>query len=421
MSFLGFIIILISVSVLIADPILEKFSANRAIPIDLIKDNRKWILVLTILLGILLMINPFVYNADGERTYVQDPWLKTEKVIFEPGYTWGGFFHRSTEWPDVMSTVLEDIPIRFDDATQAKADANVRWELPKEEQTMINLHKSYRSPDKLQTRTLEPYSKECLGFASQLMESEVHYSGGQSKLKEDFRDQLLNGQYVLETNTSFVFDSLSNEKVKITNVDLRRDENGRIMTIPSDVQTYGIKAVFAAVPHIDYEPIVDEKLKAKIEQSTKESIAKQALITAQQEALTAKAKGEEMLAQTRAEEEADKLRAVIRAEKEKAVAKEQAEQAKYVADKVEQEGRAKAAANQALVNAGLTPQEAAEWDYKKHVDGMKALSDGIKGASWPSVMQFGVETGVSNPMEAIGVDYMLNVADRLEKQNKKKN
>ena len=418
MSLLGFILLLLSVSILVADPILEKLSAHRTVPIDLIKDNRKWILFITAFIGLLLMFNPFVYNADGERTYVQDPWLKTEKVIFEPGYTWGGFFHRKTEWPDVMSTVLEDIPIRFNDATQAKADANVRWELPKDEQTMINLHKSYRAPDKLQTRTLEPYSKECLGFASQLMESEVHYSGGQSKLKEDFRDQRLNGQYVLETNTSFEFDSLSNERIKITNVDLRRDANGRIMTIPSDVQTYGIKAVFAAVPHIDYEPIVDEKLKAKIEQSTKESIAKQALITAQQEALTAKAKGEEMLAQTRAEEEADKLRAVIQAEKEKAVAKEQAEQAKYVADKVEQEGRAKAAANQALVNAGLTPQEAAEWDYKKHVDGMKALAEGIKGADWPSVMQFGVESGVSNPMEAIGVDYMLNVADRLEKKRK---
>lgn len=416
MSIFGFLILMVSVAILIADPVLERFSASRAIPIDLIKNNRKWILYVTAIIGLLFMFNPFVYNADGERTYVQDPWLKTEKVIFEPGYTWGGFFHRQTDWPDVMSTVLEDVPIRFNDATQADADANVRWELPKDEQTMINLHKSYRSPEMLQSRTLEPYSKECLGFASQLMESEVHYSGGQSKLKEDFRDQLLNGQYVLETNTSFIFDSLSNERVKITDVDLRRDKNGKIITIPSDVQTYGIKAVFAAVPHIDYEPIVDEKLKAKIEQSTKESIAKQALITAQQEALTAKAKGEEMLAQTRAEEEADKLRAVIRAEKEKAVAKEQAEQARYVADKVEQEGRAKAAANQALVNAGLTPQEEAEWDYKKHVDGMRALSDGIKGARWPSVMQFGVESGVSNPMEAIGVDYMLNVAERLEKR-----
>lgn len=418
MTLLGIIIILISVSILIADPILEKLSANREIPIDLIKDNRKWILFITAFMGLLLLFNPFVYNADGERTYVQDPWLKTEKIIFEPGYTWGGFFNRSTEWPDVMSTVLEDVPIRFNDATQGQADANVRWELPKDAQTMVNLHKSYRSPEKLQTRTLEPYSKECLGFASQLMESEVHYSGGQSKLKEDFRNQLLNGQYVLETNTSFEFDTVSNERIKITNVDLRKDEYGQIMTIPSDVQTYGIKAVFAAVPHIDYEPIVDEKLQAKIEQSTKESIAKQALITAQQEALTAKARGEEMLAQTRAEEEADKLRSVIRAEKEKAVAEQQALQAKFVADKVEQEGRAKAAANRALVDAGLTPQQKAEWDYKKHVDGMRALSDGIKGANWPSVMQFGSETGVSNPMEAIGVDYMLNVADRLENKGK---
>jgi len=417
MTFLGFLILLISVGILVADPILEKITAHTKVPIDLIRDNRKWILYITIFIGLILIVNPFVYNSDGERTYVQDPWFKKEKVVFEPGYSWGGFFHRQTEWPDVMTTDLEDIPIRFNDATQAKAYATVRWQLPNSEEDMIALHKAYRSPEKLQSRTLKPYSVECLGFSSQLMESEVHYSGGQSKLKEDFRNQLLNGQYVLETNTSFVFDTISNEKVKITKVDLRKDVNGHIVTIPSDVQEYGIEAKFAAVPQVDYESIVDEKLQAKIEQSTKESIAKQSLITAQQEALTAKARGEEMLAQTRAEEEAAKLKAVIQAEKEKAVAKEQAEQAKYVADKVEQEGRAKAAANQALVNAGLTPQERAEWDYKKHVDGMRALSEGIKGANWPSVMSFGTESGVTNPMEAIGVDYILNVAERVNNKN----
>lgn len=421
MTFLGFMILFLSVTILIADPILEKLSTNWKIPVDLIKTNKRWILYITAVLGVLLMINPFVHNSAGERTYVQDPYVGTEKVIFEPGYHWGGFFCRTQEWPDVMSTVFDSdnvVPIRFNDATQAVAEANVRWELPKDEVSMINLHKSYRSPTALQSRTLEPYSRECLAFAAQLMESETHYSGGQSKMKEDFRDQLLNGQYVLETNTSFKFDSLSNERVKITEVDLRT-ENGMIKRIPTDVQAYGIKAVFAAVPHVDYEPIVDEKLQAKIEQSTLESIAKQALITAEQEALTADAEGRKLIAQTQAKYEAEKRQAVIEAQKAKEVAKEQALQAKFTADKIEQEGRAKAAANRALVDAGLTPLEKATIEKETAIGVASALA-GPDGIQLPSTFigGGGANGQTVDPFTAVGLESLLNITSRMSKPKK---
>jgi hypothetical protein len=411
MTTLGIIIIVISVFILLADPVLEKLTANTKVPIDLIKDNRKWILYITVFLGALLMVNPFVHNSAGERTYVQDPFVGTEKVIFDPGYHWGGFFARTESYPDVMSTEFDkgnQVEIRFNDATQAAATANVRWELPKDEVRMIELHKSYRSSDALQTRTLEPYTRECLGFAAQLMESETHYSGGQSKLKEDFRDQLLNGQYVLETKVEYVMDTVTREKIKITDTNLRRDKNGQAIRIPSDVQEYGIRAVFAAVPHVDYEPIVDQKLQAKIDQSTKESIAKQELITAQQQALTEKAKGEQLIAKTRAEQEAEKLQAVIQAEKEKLVAKENAEKAKYIANKIEEEGRAEAAKNLALVKAGLTPQEKAEWEYKTKVDVARELAK----VNVPQLIVSGGDGG-ANPMDAVGIKFLMEINEKI--------
>ena len=43
-------------------------------------------------------------------------------------------------------------------------------------------------------------------------------------------------------------DSLTREKIKITDTNIRKDANGKALRIPSDVQRYGIKAVFAAVP-----------------------------------------------------------------------------------------------------------------------------------------------------------------------------
>jgi hypothetical protein len=83
---LGILIVVVSIFVLLADPVLEKLTANAKVPIDLIKNNRKWILYLTTLVGFLLIFSPFVHNSAGERTYVQDPFLQTEKVIFSPGY-----------------------------------------------------------------------------------------------------------------------------------------------------------------------------------------------------------------------------------------------------------------------------------------------------------------------------------------------
>jgi len=414
---LGIIILVVAAALWASDYLFEKLSMGK---IDLIK--KPWVIIGVAVFGLLFIINPFIYNSAGERTYIQDPLFGNEKIEFEPGIHWGGVLARTQQWPDVMSTEFDStsrVHIRFNDATQGDAQANVRWELPKDEVAMINLHKSYRKPENLQARTLEPYARECLAFAAQLMESEVHYSGGQSKLKEDFRDQLLNGQYVLSTNVSFIFDTIRNEQIKITNTDIRKNPDGRPLRIPSDVQTYQVKAVFAAVPHVDYEPIVDEKLRAKIEQSTKESIAKQTLITAQQEALTAKARATQLLEETRAQEEADKLKAVIQAEKLKDVAQQEALQAKFVADKVEQEGRAKAVANQALRSAGLTPQEQAEWDYKKHVDGLKAISEGIGKTTWPSVMTFGGGEGQPvNPIEALGIKALVDISNQVAKPTK---
>lgn len=411
MNTLGILIIIISISLIIADPLLEKLSKNWTNQFDLIADNKKWMLYTMIILGLILTVNPFVHNSAGERTYVQDPIVGTEKIIFEPGYSWGGFFARTETYPDVMSTSFDKegaVAIRFNDATQATAQANVRWALPKDEGSMIDLHKSYRSANMLENRTLEPYARECLAFSAQLMESETHYSGGQSKLKEDFRDQLLNGQYVLETKIEYVTDSLTREKVKITDTNIRRDAQGVPIRIPSDVQTYGIKAVFAAVPHVDYEPIVDQKLQAKIDQSTRESIAKQELITAQQQALTEKAKGEQLIAKTRADEEASKLQAVIQAEKAKLVAKEESEKAKYIANRIEEEGRAEAAKNMALVKAGLTPQEKAEWEYKTKVDVARELAK----VNVPSMVVGGGSNG-SSPMDAIGIKFLLEINEKL--------
>ena len=81
---------------------------------------------------------------------------------------------------------------------------------------------------------------------------------------------------------------------------------------------------------------------------------------------------------------------------------------------ITEEGRA--AANRALVSAGLTPAERAEWDYKTAVGVAQALAE--SKVSWvPSVM-FGGGSSSNSAMDAVGLKMLLDITKSLEKTSK---
>lgn len=98
------------------------------------------------------------------------------------------------------------------------------------------------------------------------------------------------------------------------------------------------------------------------------------------------------------------------------VAELEAKKAKQVALKVQAEGEAKAAANRALVSAGLTPAERAEWDYKTAVGVAQALAE--SKVSWvPSVM-FGGNGSSNSAMDAVGLKMLLDITKSFDKTSK---
>lgn len=118
----------------------------------------------------------------------------------------------------------------------------------------------------------------------------------------------------------------------------------------------------------------------------------------------------------RAKWEQEKAVAVTKAQQEFEVAELEAKKAKQVALKVQAEGEAKAAANRALVSAGLTPAERAEWDYKTAVGVAQALAE--SKVSWvPSVM-FGGGSSSNSAMDAVGLKMLLDITKSLEKTSK---
>lgn len=116
------------------------------------------------------------------------------------------------------------------------------------------------------------------------------------------------------------------------------------------------------------------------------------------------------------EQEKEKAIAVTKAQQEFEVAELEAKKAKQVALKVQAEGEAKAAANRALVAAGLTPAERAEWDYKTAVGVAQALAE--SKVSWvPSVM-FGGNGSSNSAMDAVGLKMLLDITKSFDKTSK---
>ena len=379
--------------------------------------------------------NPIGHNTYGYRQVVENPITGNTTVQFDQGWYVKGFFSNTTTYPDVNTIMYSDkeidaedissmnpsIEVRFSDAAKAQAEATVKFRLPSNEKDMLLIHRDNRNSSKLVETVLEKFSGECLNYAAQLMESETHYSGGKSKMAEDFQSQLEFGQYIIVTKAEYIKDSVSNTSRKITKTDVRRDANDEPIRKKSNLTQYGITVVSATIDNIDYIQLIDQKLKAKIEASTRESIAKQEAITAEQEAITALRKGEQLLAETRATEESSKLQAVIRAEKEAAVAGQNLKRDELNARAQLAIKKAQAEGDRLKVQAGLSPLEQANIDKETAIGVARALA-GPNGIVFPTIVAGGGGNGGSSgALQTLELKMLNDLAQDMAKTSKKKN
>ena len=371
-----------------------------------------------------LMMNPFSVNESGYREHVRT-FNGAEFIRFEPGFYYAGFFAEVTPYPDVITVQYgnpsergEDVTyfaephnVRFNGGDNALIGHTVKWDLPDDETNMLGIHRHYRSHDRLASTTLSQYQRETAGYATQMLDSETHYSGGQSQLKEFFQDQLRNGQILLDKETKVITDDLTGKTETVIRVEPRVGPEGQVLRTPSDIQKYELSPSFVSIDYIQYDDLIENKLKAKIESATIKSISEQKLITAQQEALTAIEEGKKQIEEVKARKEAEKLEAVIMAQQQKEVAEQEAIQAKYIADKIAEEGRAQAEANRALVAAGLTPEQR----MKMEIEIADRVSANLAKLQFPDMMVIGGGSDGQplDPFQAVGLESFLKIQQGL--------
>src|SRR5687768_6583912 len=364
------------------------------------------ILVIIVMIAFLI-VNPFSWNDAGNRTVVER--TTGEQVVqFAPGIFYAGFFAKEKEWPNQISVTyqekaqdltLEDngievgqIMIRFSDATTANVKGITQFILPSDEKEMILIHNTHRTPQSLVVKRLAPYTKECLQSSAQLMSSEKHYGGGRAQMAQDFLDQLKEGVYLLKTEENLVYDSLENEKKRVYQTEIQYDpKSSAPKRKASSIKEYGITVADAAVTDVDYEEKIDEKLVKIIDAVTKSSISKQELMTAQQQTLTAKAKGEQALVEIEYQQKQEQTKQVVEAETKVKVAEQDKLQQKIAyegaileAKKIKELADAEAYAKSRIMQA----DGALEMKLKAQVEVQRVWADAFSKYTGAVVPQF---------------------------------
>lgn len=392
------------------------------------KKHIKYAIVALVLILIGVILNPFSINDAGERQVVQT-FNGTLSVRFEPGFYYAGIRAKVTTYPNNVTVQVGpekkksseadywelDHVATFAEGDQANVGHTVKWDLPNGEPQMKELHTTYNNINNLMRTTLLQYQKETMNYSTQRLSSEAHYSGGQSQLKEYFQDQLRKGQVLLitETKTRKLEDGTEKAYIEVRE---KLDSVGNFLRTESDIQTYGLIASFSSIDFVKYDKRIYEKLKAKIDAASDEATAKQQLITAQQEALTEKARGEKLVAQTKAREEAAKLEAVIRAEKEAAVAAENLKRDKLKAQSDLAIKRANAEGDRLKVQAGLTPLEKATIEKDTRIGVAKALA-GPEGIKFPEIVAGGGGNGSNGALQVFELERLYELSAKMGKKN----
>jgi uncharacterized membrane protein YqiK len=250
------------------------------------------------------------------------------------------------------------------------------------------------------------------------MSSLESVSENRTDLIDYITDQLNNGVYKTMAVKTEVTNEITGEKENRTTAKIIEDSNaprGFKRQEVSPFSQYGITCGLVSITDIKYDAATQDQIDAQKAANLAVITSKTKSIEAMQKTIQIAEEGKAATEKARWEQERIKIVEVTKAEQEREVSRLAAEKAEFDKKKIIAEGEAEAAANRAKVAAGLTPQERAEWDYKTAVGVAKELAG--SNVRWvPEIMIGGSGSNGANPMDAVGMNMMLDIVNKMNKK-----
>ena len=310
------------------------------------------------------------------------------------------------------------IPVIFNDASDGLIYGSLRIKLPTDEEHLSRIQTDYNGMDRLMNDLVSQTVTKVIYASGPLMSAFESYAEKKNDLIEYITDQLNNGVYKTAVKVEETVDPVTGEKKTVKLATLIPDENapgGYKRSERSPFAYYGItigsdQGGQVSISKIDYSDKVKQQIAQQQEANMLIQTSKAKSAAAQQEAVRAEQEGKASAAKAKWEQEKIKAVEVTKAEQEYEVARLAALKAKEEAKRIEAEGEAKAAANRALVSAGLTPLERATIEKETKIGVAEALSK----TQWPTVVMNG-GNGQNSAMDVIALRQMTDLVDKLSK------
>lgn len=338
-----------------------------------------------------------------------DVYRKTSQIVYEGLKKEGDDYVLIGDNPAAKTT--------FNDNGKGYIIGSFRVEMPTDNKHIEKIQEDYGSEESLIEALVKPQLYKVITACGPLMSSLESVAETRTDLIAHITDQLNNGVYKTKVIKIQVPNTITGELETRNQADLIEDSTapgGYLRQEVSPFGKYGIKCGQVSVIDIKYDDDTQKQIDAQRNANLASITLKTQALEFQQKAIKAEEEGKAAAAEARWEQEKEKAIAVTRAQQEFEVAELEAKKAKQIALKVQAEGEAKAAANRALVAAGLTPAERAEWDYKTAVGIAEALAE--SKVQWVPQIMMGNGSGSNSAMDAVGLNMMLDVVNKMNKK-----
>lgn len=437
MTIIGIILALFGLVMFILHPQLvgeDQFKENQSGHLEKVKSQSSPFLLmftrrvssLIILLGITVTLIPnlFFWAEPGYQYFVVYPNGKKDAIMTE-GIKFRGFA-QITPWQKFIDVKVIDkgedtkdiegqmnpIPIRFIDQVTATTKLSTRFQLPADKESFIELAIEFRSLQNLVQNTLIPTVREVVSNTGYMFAAQDYISGSASDFRVAIDEQLKDGTFSVVKNEyrDTVVTTIEQENRSINEiqtryeVNKRRDENGKFIRIPHDINENNIIVAQVIVDDVSLEQVFKQRLEAQRDESAKRQLEQQKIKTARDAQARIIAEGERDKAGERVTQEKEQVKALISIEtklkqeetnKKLAVIALETEKLRAQAQKVKAD--AESYQNAKLVSAGLTPQQKAQLDKEIAI----GVAQELAKIKFPSTMIIGGADDGGTPLEAL--------------------
>jgi hypothetical protein len=346
----------------------------------------------------------------GEVVVIQDPIDGELHVYKHSGMVWQGWgsathYKKSNQfWFNVEkdgkdTTADKSIPVKWNDGGHATIAGSVRYDLPTEDNQIINLHSKFGSQEAIEVSLIKTNIEKAIYLTGPLMTSKESYAERRNDLIYYIEDQASKGVYKTKQLDVKEIDPITNVEKTVTKVQIQQDDKG----VPfrqevSPIATLGIRLYNISINSITYDKMVEAQIATQQQATMQVQTAIAKAKEAEQRALTIEKEGEADAAKAKWDQEVIKAQVITAAEQRKKEAELDVQTAALTKQKQILEGEGEAAKKRLVMQAnGALEQkldawlqaEKFKWDaFSKFTGNMVPLYSTGAGGSQGNAMNF---------------------------------